>query len=96
MIPFMFLFRFRPDMRLVLQPVTLLNLLFLGIIASAVCFVTWNYCVRELGSIKASIYIYGQPIISVIASALILHEAVTPRLLLGIVLSFLGVILSGL
>ncbi len=96
MFPFMIIFRFRPDMRLLLQPVNLLHFLFLGVIASALCFVTWNYTVRELGSIKASAYIYGQPIIAVIASALILHETITPRLLLGIILSFLGVLLSGL
>ena len=94
MIPFMILARFRPDMQLLLQPKNILNMLFLGVIASAVCFVTWNYAVRELGSVTSSIYIYGQPIITVIASALILHETMTARLLIGIVLIFVGVILS--
>ena len=96
MVPAMIREHFRPDPTLLLQPQNLLNLLFLGVIASAVCFVTWNYAVRELGSVKSSIYIYGQPVITVIASAFILNERITPRLLLGIVLILIGVVLSGM
>ena len=96
MIPFMIISRFHPNMQVLLEPKNLLNLLFLGVIASAVCFVTWNYAVRELGSVTSSIYIYGQPIITVIASTFILGEKLTVRLLIGIVLIFVGVILSAM
>ena len=96
MLPVMIREHFRPDPTLLLQPQNFLNLLFLGVIASAVCFATWNYAVRELGSVKSSIYIYGQPVITVIASAFILNEKITPRLLLGIVLILIGVVLSGM
>ena len=34
------------------------NLLFLGILASGVCFATWNYALRVLGPIKTTAYIY--------------------------------------
>ncbi|MBN3522688.1 DMT family transporter [Paenibacillus apiarius] len=34
------------------EPVNLLNILFLGLGASALCFVTWNWCVGVLGAIK--------------------------------------------
>ena len=95
MIPAMVYFRFRPDLKALLQPGVLPHLLFLGVIASAVCFVTWNYAIRQLGGVRTNIYVYGQPVVTVIGSALILHEVITPPLLLGIVLSLTGVILSG-
>lgn len=41
------------------QPVHLANLLFLGLCASATCFVTWNRAVFLLGPVKTSVYIYG-------------------------------------
>ena len=96
MIPAMYIYGFRPDLKALLQPGVLPHLLFLGVIASAVCFVTWNYAIRQLGGVQTNIYVYGQPVVTVIGSALILHEVVTPQLLLGIVLSMAGVVLSGL
>ena len=96
MIPAMVVFRFRPDLKALLQPGVLPHLLFLGVIASAVCFVTWNYAIRQLGGVKTNLYVYLQPVVTVAGSALILHEKITPPLLLGIVLSLAGVMLSGL
>ena len=58
--------------------------------------ILWNYAIRQLGGVRTNIYVYGQPVVTVIGSALFLHEVITPQLLLGIVLSMAGVILSGL
>ena len=96
MIPAMYIYGFRPDLKALLQPGVLPHLLFLGVIASAVCFVTWNYAIRQLGGVRTNIYVYGQPVVTVVGSALILHEVITPQLLLGIVLSMAGVVLSGI
>ena len=52
----------------------LLNILYLGLGASALCFVTWNLAVKTLGAVKTSVYIYMVPIITVVTSALILNE----------------------
>lgn len=52
----------------------LFNIVFLGLGASALCFVTWNLAVRELGAVKASVYIYMVPVITVITSAIVLQE----------------------
>ena len=38
-----------------IMPVNLLNLLFLGICASALCFATWNYAVKLLGAVRTSV-----------------------------------------
>lgn len=70
------------------------NLLFLGLGASALCFVTWNTAVRHLGSVKTSVYIYMVPVITAVSSALILHETITTTAVCGIVLTLAGLLLS--
>ena len=52
-------------------------MLFLGLGASALCFVTWNFAVRKLGAVKTSIYIYLVPVITVGTSVLVLKETIT-------------------
>ena len=59
MVPALFLFGFHPDTDLLMQPVNIFNILFLGLGASALCFVTWNSAVRVLGAVKTSVYIYS-------------------------------------
>ncbi|WP_170924732.1 DMT family transporter [Candidatus Enterococcus clewellii] len=73
---------------------SLLNLLFLGVVASAICFVTWNYSVSKLGAVQASVYIYAVPAITVVTSALFLGEAFTPIIALGTVLTTVGLFVS--
>lgn len=70
------------------------NLLFLGVVASAICFVTWNYSVTKLGAIQASVYIYAVPAITVVTSALFLGEAFTPVIAAGTILTTIGLFLS--
>ncbi|WP_019419917.1 DMT family transporter [Paenibacillus sp. OSY-SE] len=76
------------------EPVNLLNILFLGLGASALCFVTWNWCVGVLGAIKTSAYIYLVPVITIAASYLFLHETITGAALLGTLLTLAGLFLS--
>ena len=75
-------------------PVHLANLLFLGLLASATCFVTWNRAVFLLGPVRTSVYIYASPVITIIASALILHETMTPVMWVGTALALGGLMLS--
>lgn len=70
------------------------NLLFLGLGASALCFVTWNTAVKHLGSVKTSVYIYMVPVITAVTSALFLHETLTAAAMCGIVLTLAGLFLS--
>lgn len=71
-----------------------MNLLFLGLGASALCFVTWNTAVRHLGSVKTSVYIYMVPVITAVTSALVLRENITITAVCGIVLTLAGLLLS--
>ena len=94
MIPTLFLFDFRLELSRFADPVYLLNILFLGLGASALCFVTWNFAVKLLGAVKTSIYIYMVPVITVAASALILREQITATAAAGTVLTLAGLFLS--
>ena len=94
MIPALFFFDFQPDLTRFANPTCLLNILYLGLGASALCFVTWNFAVKQLGAVKTSVYIYMVPVITVLTSVLILHERLTAFTLIGTILTLLGLILS--
>lgn len=94
MLPCLLFFDMNWDIARFSQPVYLLNILYLGLGASALCFVTWNHAVRILGAVKTSVYIYMVPIITVITSFLILHEELTPLSVIGTALTLAGLLLS--
>lgn len=94
MVPALFFFDFRLDLFRFADPVCLLNILFLGLGASALCFVTWNFAVRSLGAVRTSTYIYMVPVITLIASVLILHEPFTWMTGAGMLLTLAGLVLS--
>ncbi|MDR2475792.1 MAG: DMT family transporter [Bacteroidales bacterium] len=71
------------DLTLLTRPVVLSNLLFLGIIASMLCFYLWNIALKHLGAIRTTNYIYFTPIVTLIASFLFIDEKITPIALLG-------------
>lgn len=76
------------------NPGVLGQLAFLGVGASACCFVTWGLSVKLLGASTASAYIYLSPVVTVVAAALLLGEALTGLVALGIVLVLGGLLLS--
>lgn len=96
MLPALALFDFSPDWAQLGDLTNALNILYLGLGASALCFVTWNFAVKRLGAVRTSVYIYMIPVITTITSALILGEPVTPLSLLGTALTIAGLFLSSL
>jgi drug/metabolite transporter (DMT)-like permease len=94
MIPTLFLFDFHLNLERFARPVYLFNIIFLGLGASALCFVTWNFAVKVLGVIKTSIYIYMGPVVTVITSVLILKEQVTVMSAAGTLLTLAGLLIS--
>lgn len=94
MIPALFLFDFRLELARFGNLVYLFNIVFLGLGASALCFVTWNFAVKVLGAVKTSIYIYMVPVITVVTSVVILHEKITVLTVAGTVLTLAGLTLS--
>ena len=91
MLPALYIFGFTPDLTRFYNPAYLFNILFLGLGASAMCFVTWNYAVKVLGAVKTSAYIYAVPVASAV---IVLNEPVTVKMLAGGVLIILGLLLS--
>ncbi|AFA47218.1 hypothetical protein Awo_c04170 [Acetobacterium woodii DSM 1030] len=69
-------------------------MLFLGVFASAVCFVTWNLAVKRLGATKTSVYIYLVPVITVVTAVMVLGEKMTLVSVVGILLTILGLLIS--
>jgi drug/metabolite transporter (DMT)-like permease len=67
------------------------NLLFLGCVASMLCFLGWNWCLEKIGSVRATNLLYLNPVVAITTSALVLGENVTWVALLGA-----GLILVGL
>ncbi len=94
MIPLLFLFDFKLDLFRFANPTVLFNILYLGLGASALCFVTWNFSVKVLGAVRTSVYIYSVPIITVVTSFLFLHENITGRTITGTFLTLVGLFLS--
>lgn len=87
-------FGFSWEMDRLFQPVNFANLLFLGLVASAMCFTTWNMAVRSLGTVRASLYIYLVPVITVAVSVVVLDERLTLLSATGTVLTLAGLFLS--
>lgn len=94
MIPALFLSDFRLELTRFANIPYLLNILFLGLGASAVCFVTWNLAVKILGAVKTSVYIYMVPVITVVTSVVILREPFTWMTGAGTVLTLAGLLIS--
>ena len=77
------------------QPAVWMNLLFLGVLASLVCFVVWNIILKQLGTVRASNYIYLNPLFTLIGSAVLLDEQFTVMSLMGAMLILGGVYWAG-
>ena len=94
MVPALFLFDFEMRLERFADVTHLLNILYLGLGASALCFVTWNFAVKVLGAVKTSVYIYMVPVITVVTSVTVLKEPVTWVSIVGTVLAVAGLFLS--
>ena len=76
------------------QPVVALNLLFLGVVASMICFIAWNAAVKVLGPSHTANYIYVQPFSTLVLSSIILSEVITLTSMIGAVCIIGGVYLA--
>lgn len=94
MIPVLFIFDFDLELSRFANPLYLFNIVFLGLGASALCFVTWGLAVKKLGAVKTSVYIYLVPAVTVITSIIILREEINLMALIGIILTLFGLLIS--
>lgn len=94
MIPAALILGFDPDFGLLADPSMLGNMLFLGVVASAMCFVTWGFATVRLGAVETSVYIYMVPVVTVVASAALLGEEITALAVVGTALTLAGLVIS--
>lgn len=76
------------------HPVVTFNLLFLGIVASMLCFIAWNAAVKVLGPSRTANYIYVQPFSTLVLSSIILSEVITLTSMIGALCIIGGVYLA--
>ncbi|MHB8963570.1 MAG: DMT family transporter [Saccharofermentanales bacterium] len=75
-------------------PEVWINLIFLAVIASALCFYMWNQALRYIGAVKLSNYVYLLPLVGMVVSVIFLHETVTFFMILGAILIIAGTYIS--
>ena len=83
-----------PSLPLFLDGINLLNFLFLGLIASAACFVTWGIAVGRLGATASTTFIYLVPVVSTVFAIIILGEPLTIGVVVGTALTIGGLLIS--
>ena len=66
--------------------------LFLGIIGSGICYITWNKAIKYLGDVTTNNYIYVNPFVTIIIGAIFLKEPISIMAIAGAVLIIAGVI----
>lgn len=72
------------------------NLFYLGILASFIAYLSWNYVVKKLGIIASTNYLYLNPLATFITSAIVLHEHITFVGIIGGAMILCGVYFSQL
>ena len=72
------------------------GLLYLGLICSALCYLLWNEAIAQIGAMKANLYVYAVPVVTMIAGAIFLHEGITWGGAAAVVLVIGGMVLSSI
>ena len=79
-----------PSLSVLSRPDVIYNLLFLGCLASMVCFVVWNWVIRHLGPVDTTNWVYFNPITTMVFARWLLNEPITIFFLLGMVMILTG------
>jgi len=69
----------------------ILAIMYQGIVVAGFCFVTWTLLLKRHSASKISAFLFATPLFGVGLSYLILHEAITPFLIVGAILVAAGI-----
>ncbi len=72
------------------------NIVFLGFVASALCFVIWGIACKKLGTIKTSLGIYVIPVVTIVFANIFLKESISVMGVIGAILTISGLFISRL
>jgi len=92
-IPYYIIYPGFPPLSVLLSSRVVWNLLFLGVVASMLCFLVWNWVIRQLGAVVATNWVYLNPVSTIVFAWWLLSEQITPWFLLGSALILLGMYL---
>ena len=76
------------------KALTWINIIFLGVVASGICFTTWSKACDIIGTVKVSCGLYLIPVVTVIFAFLFLGEKLTLLGALGTVITITGLFIS--
>lgn len=82
------------DLALMSRPVVWGNLLYLGLVASLLCFVLWNWALSRLGTVRTTNIIYGQCFFTMLIASIVLGERITPMAVAGTLILTSGMLLA--
>ena len=71
------------------------NLLFLGLVASLLCFILWNLAMDKLGNVTTTNYVYLNPVFTLLSAMALLGERMTLLAGIGCAAILAGVIWAG-
>ena len=72
------------------------SIAYLGLLGSTVSYLLWNYAIQQLGSVRATTYLYLEPLVTMAVAATLLGDPITWMALLGAVLIIGGLFLTKL
>lgn len=93
-LPYYIFYPTLPTAAVLTKPVVMGNLAFLGCLASMICFLTWNWCISKLGAVKATNWVYFNPITTMLFASWVLGEKITPYFLAGATCILLGMFVA--
>lgn len=77
-----------------LHSAALWDLLYLGVVASMLCFLLWTWVMDCLGAVVATNYVFLNPVSTIVFAWWLLGESITPWFLLGTILILTGLYFS--
>ena len=94
LVPLLFTDAFAWKPEVLVKPEVIGHLVFLGVLASSVCFLLWNKVIWSLGAVKANNLIYLTPPMTMVFASIMLHEKITVCAVAGGALILAGVCIS--
>lgn len=91
---FFFVEPLHAEVSLLQQPRVWMNLLYLGLIASMLCYYMWNWVLSHVGIVRATNILYLQSFFTMLVSHLVLSERITLMAISGSIILILGMVMA--
>lgn len=69
---------------------SVVSLLLLGVVCTALAFVAFFALIREVGPVRAPLFTYINPIVAIVLGTVLVSEPITPGLLIGVPVILIG------